>query len=230
MQRNSTMEHLWDSGMPRPDKKGRGLMYVHHVPKAQFGGTTATRDPGPIKANLSHLRFAAPDMNPGIETFIPTPKLPPTTSTVKNVQWTPQTRLNIYEALSKAGKIGADMTPDKWNALKPEDTAKYMNPEEGFDYTIGNSANPGGYKYWTRDKIEGSVAPSNLYFDAKKKTKYPTSTATTSMRAKGGLLTKKIMSKEETLAEYRRDKRQGSSLRKPNEVPGAADKSRKFRQ
>lgn len=230
MQRNSNLEHLWDSGMPRPDKKGRGLMYVHHVPKVQQGGVPVTRDPGPIKANISHLRFSDPVKSTGIETFIPTPIATKSSSTVRNTQWTPQTRLNIYDALSKAGKIGTDMTVDKWNALKPEETAKYMNPEEGFDYTIGNSANPGGYKYWTRDNLEGNVAPSNLYFDAKKKTKYPTSTAVTGMRAKGGLLTKKIMSKKETLAEYRRDKRQDSSLRKPNEVPGAADKTRKYRQ
>jgi hypothetical protein len=87
------------------------------------------------------------------------------TTTVRNYQWTPQTRMGVYPYLAQAGLLGhgADsVTMKQWNMLPPEQTLQYVQDKEGFDYTKGNTANPGGIKYWTRDII--GDAPKNAGF------------------------------------------------------------------
>lgn len=231
MERNSNLEHLWDMAMPRQNKRERALMYrssTKPIPKAAGGSTGPSRDAGPIPAPIEHLQFSTHPVPSPIETFIPTADMSKykTTSSVNNNQWTPQTRRSMYEYLNKAGRLGQDMTPEQWGTLKPEETAKYLDPSAGFDYTVGQSANPGGYKYWTRDTLPGRTGDSSIYYNAKKNTKYPT---TYGVRFDGGLLKKKPLSRKEALAQDARDKGK-TSLRKPNEVPGAASKSRSHRQ
>lgn len=220
MIRNSTLEHLWDMAMPRENKYERSLMYRPSnkpIPKAATG-SPIVRDIGPTPASISHLAFL-PSRSRPIETFIPTPDMSKykTTTTVTNAQWTPQTRMSMYEYLNKAGALGKNMTVEQWNSLKPEETVKYLNPDKGFDYTIGNSANPGGYKYWTKDMVPGRSANSDIYYNAKKATKYPTT------YSKGGLLIKKPMTKEQALAQDKRDKDK-TSVRKASESTKASIK------
>lgn len=96
---------------------------------------------------------------------------------VNNNQWIPQTRDNIYYDLANAGMVGSgvdSLTLQNWNRLSPDETLKYMNPDLGFDYTIGNSANPGGIKYWRRDMNPNTdklpKGFSDNYYKAKKQT------------------------------------------------------------
>jgi len=104
-----------------------------------------------------------------------------TSMVVSNNVWTPQTRQSIYPLLAKAGMVGhgADsLTLDQWNKLIPEDTMKYMNRDKGFDYTVGNTANPGGVKYWSMDLVPNmqSYVPnsnSTNYLTERSNTKYP---------------------------------------------------------
>jgi hypothetical protein len=103
-------------------------------------------------------------------------------SIVTNNLWTPQTRASIYPYLAQKGLLGhgADsITMQQWNQLAPEATIPYMK-NEGFDYTRGNTANPGGIKYWSVDKVPAvngkSIRPSRFsenYFREKDRTKYP---------------------------------------------------------
>jgi len=96
---------------------------------------------------------------------------------VNNNQWIPQTRDNIYYDLANAGMVGSgadSLTLQNWNKLSPDETLKYMNPDLGFDYTIGNSANPGSIKYWRRDMNSNTdklpKGFSDNYYKAKKQT------------------------------------------------------------
>lgn len=96
---------------------------------------------------------------------------------VNNNQWIPQTRDNIYYDLANAGMVGSgadSLTLQNWNRLAPDETLKYMNPDLGFDYTIGNSANPGSIKYWRRDMNSNTdklpKGFSDNYYKAKKQT------------------------------------------------------------
>ena len=219
MERNSNLEHLWDMAMPRQNKRERALMYrssTKPIPKAAQGSPALNRDMGPEPVSLSNLPFKDQRL-PGIETFIPQADMSKykTTTTINNAQWTPQTRMSMYDYLNKAGRLDKDMTVGQWNSLKPEETTKYLSPDNGFDYTIGNSANPGGYKYWTRDMIPGRAANSDIYYSAKKATKYPTT------YSKGGLLIKKNLTKEQALAQDKRDKGK-TSVRKASEAPKAS--------
>jgi hypothetical protein len=225
MVRNSNLEHLWDIGMPKEKARDRALMYKPSVKKAE-GGTTMSV---PAKAPIGHLNMFAEPAGSPMKTFIPTadPKKLGSHTDVNISRWTPQTRLSIYEDLIKAGGLNG-MTRDQWSQLKPEETVNYL-PKGDFDYTIGNTANPGGIKYWSRTTVPSGARYFDTYAKEKARTKYPAPTTTT-MRADGGLLKKKGLTKKQTAMLYNSDKRKDSSLRKPNEVPGSAEKNRSHRQ
>lgn len=227
MIRNSNLEHLWDMGMPKEKARDRALMYKPSVPakKAEGGATMSV----PTKAPIGHLNMFAQPKGTPMETFIPTPdpkKLGSHTDVNTNI-WIPQTRLSIYDELSKSGNMSG-MTRDQWNRLKPEETVNYL-PKEGFDYTIGNTANPGGIKYWIRTTGPSGARRSDTYSQEKARTKYP-APAVTAIRAEGGLLKKKAMTRKQNESILRIDQRKDSSLRKPNEVPGSDKKNRSHRQ
>jgi hypothetical protein len=224
MVRNSNLEHLWDIGMPKEKAADRALMYKSSTKtkKAQSGTTIP-------KAPTSHLNLFAQSAPSPIKTYIPTPdpkKLGSHTDVNTHI-WVPQTRLSIYDDLVKAGGLNG-MTRDQWGKLTPEQTVTYL-PKEGYDYTIGNTANPGGIKYWTRTTNPSGARRADTYAQEKARTKYPVSPVT-AVRAKGGLLKSKNLTDKHIDALYNSDKRMGSSLRKPNEVPGANKKNRSHRQ
>jgi hypothetical protein len=108
---------------------------------------------------------------------------PNSTSVVTNNLWTPQTRSSIYPLLAQKGLLGhgADsVTMQQWNKLTPQQTLPYMQQDQGFDWTQGNTANPGGIKYWNLDKVPAvngksirSSQFSDRYFKEKKNTRYP---------------------------------------------------------
>lgn len=108
-----------------------------------------------------------------------------TSSTVvTNNLWTPQTRSSIYPLLAQKGLLGqgADsLTMQQWNQLTPQQTTSYMGKDQGFDWTQGHTANPGGIKYWNLDKVPAvngkSIRSSKFgdaYINEKAKTKYAT--------------------------------------------------------
>lgn len=115
------------------------------------------------------------------------------TSKVTVNKWFPHTDQSIYEPLAKAGYLGhgADsLTMDQWKQMPPMERTKFLGPELGgngmFDYTVGNTANPGGIKFWEKGAIPSpngqamrrspvlkASFTSGDYFDAKKNTEYP---------------------------------------------------------
>jgi hypothetical protein len=223
MVRNSNLEHLWDIGMPKEKAADRALMYKPSTgtKKAASGSLMNV----PAKVPVNHLNiFAQPAPSP-IKTYIPTPdpKKLTTSTKVRTGMWIPQTRATIYTDLTKAGRLNG-MTMEQWNALKPEETVQHLGSDGDFDYTIGNTANPGGIKYWSKSMIPSPSRYSDTYEKEKSRTKYP------AMKADGGLLKKRGLTKKQTAVLYNSDKRKDSSLRKPNEVPGSINKNRSHRQ
>jgi hypothetical protein len=88
------------------------------------------------------------------------------TTVVHNYQWSPETRASIYPYLAKAGLMGTgadSLSFQQWNSLPADSTIKYLN-NENFDYTKGNTANPGGIKYWNRDTI-GEISSGKGFSD-----------------------------------------------------------------
>jgi hypothetical protein len=70
------------------------------------------------------------------------------------------------------------VTMDQWNRFTPDQTIPYMQ-NEGFDYTRGHTANPGGIKYWEMDRVPivngksiRAGRMSDNYLDEKANTKY----------------------------------------------------------
>lgn len=88
------------------------------------------------------------------------------------------TRHSIYPELVKQGIVNADsLDLNQWLKMKPEDTLGYIDPNKGFDYTVGNTANPGGIKYWNIVSVPNTnrfTHDSSPYYKAKKNTKYST--------------------------------------------------------
>jgi hypothetical protein len=99
---------------------------------------------------------------------------------VYNNKWTPQTRTGIYPYLNQRGVLGDTVSQAQWNQLTPDQTLQYMQNDKGLDYTKGNTANPGGIKYWEMDRIPAVNGKSirtgkfsQNYWDEKSNTKYP---------------------------------------------------------
>ena len=99
---------------------------------------------------------------------------------VYNNKWTPQTRNSIYPYLNQRGVLGDTVSQAQWNQLTPDQTLQYMQNNKGLDYTKGNTANPGGIKYWEMDRVPITNGKSiragrmsDNYWDAKANTKYP---------------------------------------------------------
>jgi hypothetical protein len=84
------------------------------------------------------------------------------------------TRLSIYPELVKAGVINADsLSLDQWNRLTPQATLSFMDTAKGFDYTMGNTANPGGIKYWDIKSFPSKARiDTSPYWKEKGNTKY----------------------------------------------------------
>lgn len=84
----------------------------------------------------------------------------------------PHTRLSIYPELVNAGVVNPDsLSLEQWNKLVPEDTLQYVSNNPSFDYTIGNTANPGGIKYWSiKEYPSKSRIKTDPYWKEKKNT------------------------------------------------------------
>lgn len=225
MERNSTLEHLWDMGMSKENKRDRALMYKPSVPKGEAGLAIP-------RAPIDHLNLMAgnvPTPSDPIKTYIPTPdasKIKSTHTDVNTTIITPQTRKSIYPYLQQAGAFAnePDMDINKWLGLNPKDTYRYLGNTDKVGVTTNPSGNPGGISYASKESIKSKARIG------KQPTLVDPSKYLTQTKGKGGLLVTKPLTRKELDASKRIDDRKDSSLRKPNEVPGSANKSRSHRQ
>ena len=107
--------------------------------------------------------------------------VPKDSSVVNTYYYRPMTDLEAYSDLAKRGMLGsgADSTTlQQWNAMPVSQRLPMIGKNKGVDYTLGDTANKGGVKWWSQEIIDGASVPkgkdmSSYYLNAKKKTKYP---------------------------------------------------------
>jgi hypothetical protein len=120
---------------------------------------------GLLKAPTAHLTpkvsaMPAPTPKP-IETTYHSWGVPEAKSDVNNIIQTAHTRKDIYGYLNK-DKIYTD-SMESWMKLQPEQTLEYMKKADPTRYGVsyGNTANPGGMQYITKDPVPAGNRVTN---------------------------------------------------------------------